>query len=191
MLTVRMRQQTKHIYEFGPFRLDATERLLLRDGEYIPLPPKVFETLLALVESHGHLLAKEELIERIWPDTFVEEINLTKNISALRKMLSHGDGAQEYIETIPKRGYRFVAEVREVRDNSTALLMAERTKATIIIEEEEDGSRVEAAAPALISSESHALTDSDKRKDKARWRQPAAFVSLCLILIGAALALYY
>src|SRR5262245_39480069 len=96
-------------YEFGPFRLHAREQLLLREGEPISLTPKLFETLLTLVRHHGRLLDKDELMSEIWPAQFVEEINLTVNISALRKLLGEGHGAQQFIETVAKRGYRFVA----------------------------------------------------------------------------------
>src|SRR5215831_20967413 len=109
-----MSLQTKHIYEFGPFRLDEAEHLLLRDGEAVPLTPKAFDLLLALVERHGHLLEKDELLKTVWPDTFVEESNLSSNISQLRKALGDGENGQRYIETAPKRGYRFVAQVREM-----------------------------------------------------------------------------
>src|SRR2546427_8034688 len=110
-----MSHSVKHLYEFGPFRLDATERLLLRDQQHIPLTPKAFETLLVLVEHDGHVIDKSELIKKVWPDTFVEEVNLAKNVSCLRKILGE-DQSEQYIETIPKRGYRFVAHVREVCD---------------------------------------------------------------------------
>ena len=106
-----MSLQTKHIYEFGPFRLDAAEHLLLRDGEAVPLTPKAFDLLLALVERHGHLLEKDELLKKVWPDTFVEESNLTSNISQLRKALGDVENGLRYIETAPKRGYRFIASV--------------------------------------------------------------------------------
>jgi Tol biopolymer transport system component/DNA-binding winged helix-turn-helix (wHTH) protein len=109
-----MSQQLKQIYEFGAFRLDPAERLLLRDGELIPLQPKVFDLLLALVEHHGHLLEKDELMKMVWPDTFVEETNLSCNISLIRKALGDGENGQKYIETVPRRGYRFVAGVREI-----------------------------------------------------------------------------
>jgi Tol biopolymer transport system component/DNA-binding winged helix-turn-helix (wHTH) protein len=108
-----MNQQTNGIYEFGSFRLDAQERLLQRDGAAISLTPKAFDLLLALVERHGHLLEKDELLKKVWPDTFVEESNLSSNISLLRKALGDGENGQKFIETVPKRGYRFVAEVRE------------------------------------------------------------------------------
>jgi DNA-binding winged helix-turn-helix (wHTH) protein len=107
-----MPDAAKVIYDFGPFRLDTGERILLRDGRHVPLMPKTFETLLALVERQGHIVEKEDLMERVWPDAFVQEVNLFKNISDLRKILS-GDGTKQYIETIPKRGYRFIAEVRQ------------------------------------------------------------------------------
>src|SRR5262245_66671031 len=109
-----MSQHPRHIYEFGPFRLDAAEHLLLRDGEAVPLTPKAFDLLLALVERHGRLLEKEELLKKVWPDTFVEEANLGSNSSQLRKSLGDGENGHRYIETAPKRGYRSVANVREV-----------------------------------------------------------------------------
>ena len=108
-----MSHQPKHLYEFGPFRLDAGERLLLRDGESVPLTPKAFDLLLALVEHHGHLLGKDELMKLVWPDTFVEEANLSSNVSLIRKALGDGANGQKYIETVPKRGYRFVAGVQQ------------------------------------------------------------------------------
>jgi Tol biopolymer transport system component/DNA-binding winged helix-turn-helix (wHTH) protein len=108
-----MRQLTRHYYEFGPFRLETGERVLLREGELVPLTPKAFETLLALVESGGHILDKEDLLRKVWPDTFVEEVSLAKKVSILRKVLGE-DVDHHYIETIPRRGYRFVAEVQEI-----------------------------------------------------------------------------
>jgi Tol biopolymer transport system component/DNA-binding winged helix-turn-helix (wHTH) protein len=110
-----MGHQPEQIYEFGPYRLDAAERLLLRDGEVIQLQPKVFDLLLALVERHGRLLEKDELMRVVWPDAIVEEANLANNISILRKALS--ENGERFIETMPKRGYRFVAAVKEVATN--------------------------------------------------------------------------
>ncbi len=110
-----MSQLTQHLYEFGLFRLDQQERLLQRDGATISLTPKAFDLLLALVERHGRLVEKEELLKLVWPDAFVEEANLTYNISFIRKALGDGENGLKLIETVPKRGYRFVAEVREVR----------------------------------------------------------------------------
>lgn len=114
-----MVQQETHFYEFGRFRLDATERVLLRDGELVPLTPKVFDILLALVEHGGHLVEKDDLMKRVWPDSFVEEGNLTQNVSLLRKALGESPGGSQFIETIARRGYRFVATVSESWDDGT------------------------------------------------------------------------
>lgn len=108
-----MGQQDNRSYEFGRFRLNAAERVLLRDGEVVPLTPKVFDILLTLVEHHGQVVSKEELMKRVWPDTFVEEGNLTQNISLLRKALGESPGGVQFIETVPRRGYRFVAPINE------------------------------------------------------------------------------
>lgn len=106
-----MSHQPTHIYEFGSFRLDVAERLLQRDGKNVLLQPKVFALLLVLVEHHGHLLEKDELMKLVWPDVIVEEANLSNNISILRRTL--GENGSQFIETVPKHGYRFVAAVRE------------------------------------------------------------------------------
>ena len=109
--------QTKTSYEFGPFLVDARERQLLRDGKPVPLTPKVFDVLLVLAQNSGHILSKDELMKLVWPDTAVEEGNLARNISTLRRALGETSGRHEYVETIPWRGYRFAAEVKEVRDS--------------------------------------------------------------------------
>jgi TolB-like protein/DNA-binding winged helix-turn-helix (wHTH) protein/Tfp pilus assembly protein PilF len=106
-----MQQPSKCGYSFGPFLLDLVEKVLLRDEHPIHLPLKAFETLLALVENEGHILEKGELLNRVWPNTFVEEATLAQNIFVLRKALGEGTNGQGYIETVPKRGYRFVAPV--------------------------------------------------------------------------------
>ena len=101
-------------FEFGPFRLDLSERLLMRNDKAVQLSPKVFETLAFLVENRGHILEKDELIKRLWPDTFVEESSLAQNVFQLRRALKEGGSSRKYIETVPKRGYRFSADVREI-----------------------------------------------------------------------------
>src|SRR5579864_180318 len=101
----------KHFYQFGPFQLDTAERALTRAGTPVPLTPKVFDILLVLVRRSGHTVEKDELFKEVWPNTFVEDGNLAVNIFALRKALGQADGGAEYIETIPKRGYRFNAAV--------------------------------------------------------------------------------
>ena len=107
----------EQFYEFGPFRLDVTERVLLRQGKPVQLTLKAFDTLLVLVERRGHIVEREELMKTVWPDSFVEEGNLTVTISVLRKVLEGGEDGHSYIETVPRRGYRFTAEVRQQRSN--------------------------------------------------------------------------
>jgi DNA-binding winged helix-turn-helix (wHTH) protein len=114
-----MTRPPKHLYEFGHFCLDATERLLLRQGAPVSLTPKVFETLLVLAQNSGRLMEKDELMKVLWPDTIVDEANLTQNIFVLRKVLGEGSGEQKFIETVPKRGYRFVANVTERWEEET------------------------------------------------------------------------
>jgi DNA-binding winged helix-turn-helix (wHTH) protein len=98
-------------YDFGPFRVDRADRLLLCKGKSVPLTPKAFDTLLALVENGKRLVEKDDLMQVIWPDTFVAESSLTFNISTLRKVLGGHDDRRQYIETVPRPGYRFVADV--------------------------------------------------------------------------------
>ena len=107
-------------YQFGPFQLDAAEHQLLRDGVEVPLQLKAFETLCILVKNAGRLLRKEDLLRQVWPDAVVEENNLNKNVSMLRKALGEGATGQSYIETVPRVGYRFVAPVKSMA-NSAAL----------------------------------------------------------------------
>jgi TolB-like protein/Tfp pilus assembly protein PilF len=99
-------------YEFGAYRLDAQSQMLFREGDHVALPPKVAELLVALVQAAGRVLTREELLQRLWPDTVVEEGSLTSHISLLRKALGEGPNGQDFIETLPKRGYRFVASVK-------------------------------------------------------------------------------
>jgi DNA-binding winged helix-turn-helix (wHTH) protein/TolB-like protein/Tfp pilus assembly protein PilF len=102
---------SRFVYTFGDFRLNPAERLLFRHGRPVSLTPKAIETLLALVERHGHLVTKEELLRIVWPDAFVEENNLAQHISALRRVLGESEGGGPFIETVPRRGYRFAGGV--------------------------------------------------------------------------------
>ncbi|HEX8176240.1 MAG TPA: alpha/beta fold hydrolase [Pyrinomonadaceae bacterium] len=132
-----MRDKVKRFYVFGVFRLDVEERALYGDAGAIQLTPKAFDTLLVLVENAGHVLSKEELMQRVWPDSFVEENNLAQNISLLRRVLAErGAGGGKYIETVPKRGYRFVADAQEVVEEEPDLILRERTRTRIVIAEE-------------------------------------------------------
>ncbi|MBI3475454.1 MAG: winged helix-turn-helix domain-containing protein [Acidobacteria bacterium] len=115
-----MALETKLLYEFAGFRFDPAQQLLLRDGKPVSLTPKTFELLLVLLQSNGRLLSKDELMRKLWPDSFVEDANLTVNISALRKALGdpHDGEGRELIETVPKRGYRFLPTVTELLEES-------------------------------------------------------------------------
>jgi len=124
-----MSEQNTHFYEFGPFRLELQKRLLFRGQEVIKLAPKSFDTLLTLVERHGQVLEKEELMKRLWPDSYVEEGNLALNISNLRKALGENPQQHEYIVTVPGRGYQFVARVKELAAESEEIAEAERVAA--------------------------------------------------------------
>ena len=127
-------------YEFGAFRLDTKKRLLLREETSVPLTPKAFDTLLLLVESNGQLITKQDLMERLWPDTFVEEGSLTRNIYILRKALGDNPLDHLYIVTVPGQGYRFVSEVTELPEEEPDLRITERTRTTIVVREEPEPS---------------------------------------------------
>ena len=129
-----MTDQGRASYAFGPFYLDTTRRTLMREGVAVPLTPKVFDTLLLLIENNDRVVEKGELMQAIWPDSFVEERNLAQNVFTLRKAL----GEDKYIETVPKRGYRFAAGVRQVVNESEDLIVATRVTSRVVIEEESD-----------------------------------------------------
>jgi eukaryotic-like serine/threonine-protein kinase len=109
-------------YTFGPFRYDAEQKLLFRGAEVVPLVPKVVETLHALLERRGRIVEKNELTQLVWPDTMVEEGGLARNISLLRKALDDQAGQGAYIETIPRRGYRFIGAVTVAETPAPAAL---------------------------------------------------------------------
>ena len=99
------------LYEFGPFVLDTAQHVLTRLKEPVPLTKKTYDLLLVLIESKGRMLPKDELIKALWPNSFVEESNLTQQVSALRKVLGEAAGEDRYIVTVPGKGYRFAAAV--------------------------------------------------------------------------------
>jgi len=131
-----MSQSDSRFYEFGPFRIDAEKRVLQREGKVVPLKPKAFDTLLILVRNRGEVLEKDRLLELVWPDSIVEEANLPQNISALRKALGESPSERRYILTVPGRGYRFAAEVREIDDELPDLIVEKQTTSRLIIEEQ-------------------------------------------------------
>jgi TolB-like protein/Tfp pilus assembly protein PilF len=131
-----MSKQERGSYLFGSFRLEAAERRLLHDGQAVSLAPRVFDTLLALVENSGRLLTKDELMSALWPDAFVEEATLARNISDLRRALGESSGETKYIETVPKSGYRFVAEVRRIGPASSMVIVERHTRSRVVVQEE-------------------------------------------------------
>ncbi|HEX8163052.1 MAG TPA: winged helix-turn-helix domain-containing protein [Pyrinomonadaceae bacterium] len=138
-----MPDRTRDVFLFGPFRLDAAERVLLRDGEPVALTPKAFDTLLVLVARAGRLVEKDQLLEEVWQDTYVEEKTLAQNVLTIRKALGAAPGGAPYVETVPKHGYRFAAGVRVVAREGADLTRddfpaATRTRTEVIVEEEFD-----------------------------------------------------
>lgn len=126
-----------HVFEFGHFQLVESERQLLKDGQPVSLPPKVLDTLLLLVQNHGRLIDKQQLMTRLWPNSFVEEVNLNRSISSLRKALGESASSPVFIETVPKSGYRFVAPVTELTGEAS-LILEKYTSERITTEEEEE-----------------------------------------------------
>ena len=172
-------------YEFGPFRLDPVKRLLLRQSAAVALAPKALDTLLLLVERRGQMLTKDELMQALWPDSFVEEANLAVQVSALRKALGERAGEHRYIVTVPGRGYRFVADVRELPANAPGLVV-EHSRAQFIFEEEE-------AQPAAGEDHSSPLAAGAPglgRRQRSRRAVYLATACAALVLAAGALLLY-
>jgi DNA-binding winged helix-turn-helix (wHTH) protein/TolB-like protein len=133
-----MSLKTREMYAFGAYRLDAAGRVLFREDQPVALTPKQIDTLIVLIRAQGAVVDRDHLIKEVWPDTFVEEAGLTRNISALRKALEESGDGQSYIETLPKRGYRFVAPARLVTDAAVPAFIVERHSAISIVEETEE-----------------------------------------------------
>jgi predicted ATPase/DNA-binding winged helix-turn-helix (wHTH) protein len=149
-LLVKEKAEKQRIkYRFGEFEINTDEGFLLREGEIIPLSPKIFDTLLLLVQNNNRMLSKDEIMETVWADSFVEETNLTSNISRLRKILHAG--GEQFIETFPKRGYRFVGKVEEV---GTEVVLTRRVTARVrqIVEEIEDSEEINDEFTPLLST---------------------------------------
>jgi len=185
-----MSQQTKRFYEFDRFRIDLAERALLCEGVFVPLTQKAFEVLLALVERRGGLVSKEELMAKVWPDTFVEESNLTQNIYTLRKALGHTPDGEGYIVTVPRRGYRFAAGVRELTGEEESQSEPASIKFNVDLETKSDVAPG-AAPAALIKESGEDLTVGEGAVGKRSLAvRPAAralkILSAAVLLIAAA-----
>jgi DNA-binding winged helix-turn-helix (wHTH) protein len=129
-----MNKEPKHFYEFGPYRVDPYQRLLTRDNQPVPLQPKAFEMLLVLVRNTETVVLKDDLMKSVWPDTFVEESNLTQHIFVLRKTLGE-TGERRYIVTVPGRGYRFAEKVRLVPQQDDIVLQS-HSITRVVVEEQ-------------------------------------------------------
>ncbi|HET6974064.1 MAG TPA: alpha/beta fold hydrolase, partial [Pyrinomonadaceae bacterium] len=147
-----MNRAGRRFYLFDNFRVDVNERLLFKDNRELALTPKVFDTLLVLLENSSHVMTKKELMQQVWPDSFVEENNLAQNISILRKALGKTHEGEDYIQTVPKRGYRFVGGVRVMGGEEESVIVHERTRARIVVErDDEDVARVIDVLPTAVS----------------------------------------
>ncbi|MBA3631559.1 MAG: PD40 domain-containing protein [Acidobacteria bacterium] len=184
-----MSEQTQHFYTFGEYKIEKTERLLTRRGEVVPLPPKAVELLFVLLESNNHILTKDELMNLVWADSFVEEANLSRNVFLLRKVLGEGKNGEKFIETIPKRGYRFAANVTETNgDEAIEIIAHERTLAHIVIEEEIETSD---APEKIVETETRQLTPEQTLKARNSWFQQYRAIVLptvLLAIVGAAVS---
>lgn len=196
--------QTKQVYEFGPFRLDPARHLLLCDGRVVPLTNKAFETLAVLVQNNGRVVEKDELMKEVWPDTFVEEGSLARNISVLRKTLGEGPSDHQYIQTVPKRGYRFVAEVKEVVTASDAVdpvsvdhiqgeeVLLEETAVQASFSDTPDMtaalSSIPASGPGSTGFDSDAKAAAQTRRSEAKQSEAKHSAALVLAILAIAFA---
>jgi DNA-binding winged helix-turn-helix (wHTH) protein/TolB-like protein/Tfp pilus assembly protein PilF len=180
-----MRDAVRHFYEFGPFRLDQEKHRLLRNNEPVPLPPKAIEALLVLVKNPGKMLERERLMQAVWADTFVEDANLTVAISHLRKALGQNGDTAEYIETIPRVGYRFVADVREISEEPMPLIIEKHTVSKTVIEEELLHDDRQSTVEKVIASASP-FSEITPQKSGA-WDNKTVPLLVVGVLIGVAL----
>lgn len=176
----------KEIYEFGPFLLDPAEHLLLCEGIPVSLTPKAFETLVCLVRNQGRMLTKDELLKQIWPDTFVEEVNLAVNISTIRKALGENPQHCRYIATVPGRGYRFVADVRKIanRIENNAVTDADTKLIEVTNGTERLGREVGVDYDATSVSTGFGRLGSGRRAGILRLAVPAILILLLAAILG-------
>lgn len=182
----------KRFFEFGEFQLDVKERALLRNGEALQLTPKAFDTLVMLVENAGSLVEKDEMMRTIWPDSFVEEVGLARNVSVLRKALGQDAGGQQFIETVPKCGYRFTAQVREHVDDS-AQLVFEQSSVSQTVEIYREYATGEDRARAAHSVDVRASEQSSLPvtvRPLPVWKSKRAVAVLVIAVIALAAALW-
>jgi len=175
----------RRFYEFGPFRLDPNRHRLFCGDEVVALPPKAIQTLILLVENRGKLLERETLMDALWPHVIVEDANLTVAVSQLRKALNQNGDNAEFIETIPRVGYRFVADVCEVLEEPAPLILEERTRLQPIAD------NAEANGTTTASPELQAKISLLPEQRRPRRMQRGLIVALALCLIMAVAAIAY
>ena len=166
-------------FEFDDFLLDAKEKIILRGGKPLPITPKAFQLLLVLVENHGHLVEKDELMNAVWADSFVEEANLAFTIGLLRKVLDDDAQKPQFIETVPKRGYRFIAELRE----------NEQTQSEIMSEHQPEEAATLLEFPSGISDK--AIAEKTDAVDSSGRNRNVAALAVVLFLAGSIALGYY
>src|ERR1700722_9539471 len=172
----------KQLLEFGPFQLDPEKRLLLRDRQLIPLSPKAFDLLLALVSRSGQVVMKDDLMKLLWPDTFVEESNLGQHVFQLRKALGERAQDHSYIVTVPGRGYRFIPAVRTLPVMTEEIVVQSHSRSRMVIEEE--------TLPARPSPPTATNTESKTQSKTATQTRlhPAMVLASVAALLAAAFA---
>ena len=174
---LRVITEPKVLYEFGPFRVDPERRVLLREDHPVAISPKVFETLLILVRRSREVVTKEDLMNALWPDAFVEEANLSQNIFMLRKALGDAPEDRRYIVTLPGKGYRFAEQVRTVTQDGDDVVIASRSRTPMMLEQ----------APSIPSEALAAFPESLNRRERSRYLLPIVSVlTLLAVLIGGA-----
>lgn len=193
-----MAQSDKRIYEFGPFRLEPRKRRLLKYGETLALPAKALDILLALVENRGQVVEKEELMRRVWADSFVEEANLTVNMSALRKALGETKTERPYIATVSGRGYRFIADVAELEEPGEASTAEDQENylppPAELIESQRRESSATASGVIATKPDSNHISVSARQEalpDRSQHRRALVAVTLVLLVVGIGALVYY
>jgi eukaryotic-like serine/threonine-protein kinase len=149
-MTTSESQTVNELYQFGPFRVDAARETLLRAGEPVPLTPKTFQILLVLVRHGKEIVTKDDLMKTVWPDTFVEEANLSRNIFMLRKALGETAHDRQYIVTVPGRGYRLTENVHLVPQQEFAIVAASHSKVQVHVKETRPWTWIVAAVVFLL-----------------------------------------
>ncbi len=176
-------QRIKQLYEFGPFRVDPDKEILLRSGEPVPLTPKTFQILLVLIRHNKEVVTKDDLMKAVWPDTFVEEANLSRNIFMLRKALGQSSQDRQYILTVPGRGYRLAESVRLVPEQELSIVAAEHAKVQVQVSETRPWRRLSAAAVLVLAFTASFALDVGGVRSKllSRWFDQPKIRSLAVL----------